>query len=458
LVVVERYCAPLRINDRFPRDTGDNNRGFRISLHSTRCEQAKPEQIEIYVPARVEGEGVLSAVLPQIESKRLRRIALQQQGLLQRATFGRGRAAVMRALSRLGYIQIDTISVVERAHHHVLRSRVPNFEPRYLQRLLADGEAFEYWSHAAAFLPMQHYRFSLVRKEAFRNGEAHWGRNRDDKLMAEILQRIDHEGALKSRDFEHAPGTGGWWEWKPAKQALEQLFMQGDLMVAARTGFQKTYDLPERVLPAAVDTSLPSSAEYAAHLIDGSLLAQGFVSAVSVSYLRKGALLRKAIKAELEARADRGELLAVQLATGGVYYGEPELLDSAPARVARRISILSPFDNLLIQRERTRQLFAFDYQIECYVPAHKRVYGYFCLPLLYGDTFIGRMDCKVHRDVRHFEIRSLYLEKSVLPDAALVSALEKAIVEFADYNGCDSIELGHCIQRKFANDLRRVLN
>jgi uncharacterized protein YcaQ len=276
---------------------------------------------------------------------------LLQQGLLRSAAFGRGRGAVLRALSRLGYIQIDTISVVERAHHHVLRSRVPNFEPKQLQRLLADGEVFEYWSHAAAFLPMQHYRFSLVRKEAFRRGENHWGRSRDKKMMAEILARIECEGALKSRDFEHAGGGGGWWEWKPAKMALEQLFMQGDLMVAARAGFQKTYDLPERVLPAGVDTTLPGSAEYASHLIDSNLLAQGFVTAASVCYLRKGAPLRRAVKTELEARVDRGALVAVQLDGGGVYYGDPEMLETAPARVARRVSILSPFDNLLIQRD-----------------------------------------------------------------------------------------------------------
>lgn len=399
----------------------------------------------------------MSANLPLVESRCLRRIALLQQGLLRPAAFGRGRAAVLRALSRLGYIQIDTISVVERAHHHVLRSRVPNFAPKHLQRLLADGEVFEYWSHAAAFLPMQHYRFSLLRKEAFRRGENHWGRNRDKKLMAAILARIEREGALKSRDFEHAGGGGGWWEWKPAKLALEQLYMQGDLMVAAREGFQKTYDLPERVLPAGVDTTLPSNAEYAAHLIDSSLLAQGFVTAASVCYLRKGAPLRRAVKAELEARVDQGALVQVQLDTGGIYYGEPGLLESAPARVARRVSILSPFDNLLIQRDRTRQLFAFDYQIECYLPAPRRSYGYFCLPLLYGDVFIGRMDSKVHRNERHFEVKALHLEPRQATDAALVAALAGAIADFAAFNGCDSIELGYCEGTRFAAELRRAL-
>lgn len=406
----------------------------------------------------------MNASLAVVDRRHLRRIALRQQGLLQPAAFGRGRNATLRALSRLGYVQIDTIAVVERAHHHVLRSRVPNFEPRQLQHLMANGEVFEYWSHAAAFLPMQHYRFSLVRKEAFRRGENHWGRSRDKKLMAEIVVRIEQEGPLKSRDFEHPGGSGGgWWEWKPTKQALEQLYMQGDLMVATREGFQKTYDLPERVLPASVDTSTPGTGEYAAHLIDTTLLAQGFASAPSMSYQRKGASLRLAIKAELDRRLDQGTLLAVRLEGGRVYYGVPELLESAPARVVKRATILSPFDNALIQRDRTRQLFDFNYQIECYLPASKRRYGYFCLPLLYGDGFVGRMDCKAHRNGSHFEIKALYLEPMVLGhaefrNAALVQALATAIAEFADYNGCVSIGLGCCSQRRFGRELRGVLS
>ena len=150
----------------------------------------------------------MKSSLPTVDRRHLRRIALRQQGLLQPAAFGHGRKATLRAISRLGYIQIDTISVVERAHHHVLRSRVPNFEPRHLQQLIADGEVFEYWSHAAAFLPMQHYRFSLPRKQAYRRGENHWARSRDKPLMAEILKRIEREGPLKSRDFEHVGGPG----------------------------------------------------------------------------------------------------------------------------------------------------------------------------------------------------------------------------------------------------------
>jgi uncharacterized protein YcaQ len=400
----------------------------------------------------------MGAALPRVDQRRLRRVALQQQGLLRPQAFGRGRKAVLRALLRLGYVQIDTISVVERAHHHVLRSRVPNFVPSQLQKLVAAGDVFEYWSHAAAFLPMRDYRFSLPRKQAFRRGENHWGRSRDKKLMADILARIEAEGPLKSRDFEQAgKGGGGWWEWKPAKQALEQLFMQGDLMVYAREGFQKTYDLPGRVLPQSVDTTMPDTREYAAHLVDTTLQAQGFTSMASISYLRKGAPLRQAIRSELDERLDRGELLAVQLAEGAVFYGLPELLESAPARATKRVHILSPFDNALIQRDRTRQLFDFDYQVECYLPQDKRRYGYFALPLLYGAEFIGRMDCKAHRGTGTFEIRALHLEQGLRPDGTLAAALTGAIREFAAFNGCETVRLEFCPDRLFARELGLAL-
>ena len=204
-------------------------------------------------------------------SAQLRRIALDRQGLLRTDPFGRGKGAVRRAVENLGYVQIDTISVVARAHHHVLWSRVGNYHPAMLDRLVRERGIFEYWFHAAAWLPMRDYRFALPRMRQL-NGERNWFESSDPRLQREILRRIESEGALRARDFvdpEHR--SDGWWEWKPAKQALEQLFMQGEIMVSRRDGFQKVYDLPERVLPDWIDTSLPSPDEYAAYLVDTTL-------------------------------------------------------------------------------------------------------------------------------------------------------------------------------------------
>ena len=174
-----------------------------------------------------------------------RRIALSAQGLLRSAPFGRGADAAARAIDQLGYVQIDTISVVNRAHHHVLQSRVPGFRPELYNKLLARKEIFEYWFHAAAYLPLREYRFYL---RAMRAARERW--KVDGKTKREVLAAIEAEGPLGSRFFESGGHqSGGWWDWKPAKRALELLYLQGELVVTAREGFQKIYDLAERALP-----------------------------------------------------------------------------------------------------------------------------------------------------------------------------------------------------------------
>ena len=369
---------------------------------------------------------------------KLRRIAINQQGLLKTESFGRGKAATLRAIEQIGYVQIDTISVVERAHHHVLGSRVANYRPAMLDQLVRERKLFEYWFHAAAWLPMADYRYSLPRMRQ-QNGERNWFKDGDRKLMHEILARVKAEGALRTRDFEE-PGrsNSGWWDWKPAKQALEQLFMQGELMVSSRQGFQKVYDLPERVLPDWVDTREPTLDEFAAHLIDINLRAHGFVTQVSVTYLRKGQALREAVKRQLQARIDAEQLTQRSLGKNCSVYIDPELVESRAPRSIAQLRILSPFDNLVIQRQRCREVFGYDYQIECYVPEPLRQFGYFCLPLLYRDRLVGRIDCKAHRAQARLEIKSIHIEQPV--DDDFVDLMSTALQRFASFNGCDQIE------------------
>lgn len=371
-------------------------------------------------------------------ASRLRRIAINQQGLLRDANFGRGKAATLRAIEHIGYVQIDTISVVERAHHHVLWSRVPNYRPRFLDQLVKERKLFEYWFHAAAWLPMRDYRFSLPRMRQ-RNGERNWHAECDSKLIDQILRRVDNEGPLRARDFEDSrQGKKEWWDWKPAKQALEQLFMQGELMVTRREGFQKVYDLPERVLPAGVDTREPDIDEFAAHLVDINITAHGLVTPKSSAYLRKGKALRLAINDCLQAGVESGRLSNIRVNRDTEYFVDNQLLEGRAPTAMARVRILSPFDNLVIQRERMRDLFDYDYQIECYVPEPKRQFGYFCLPLLYRDKLVGRLDCKVHRKQQCLEIKAEHIEKKVDADFAL--ALQCALQQFAEFNGCTHIE------------------
>ncbi|MEM9121100.1 MAG: crosslink repair DNA glycosylase YcaQ family protein, partial [Cyanobacteria bacterium P01_F01_bin.56] len=346
------------------------------------------------------------------EQARLRRLALAAQGLLQAQPYGCGLVGARKAINHLGYVQIDTISVVERAHHHVFYARVPQFKPAMTHQMLLNRDIFEYWAHAAAFLPIADFRFSLPYKHAIKSGQTHWYRIRDTQLMDELLARIRADGPIRSRDLEtNTPKRSGWWNWKPAKKALEQLYMEGDLMVSDREGFQKTYDLTERVLSSHVNVQMPSTEEFAAHLVDQQLRCHGLVSLKGLTYQRRNVELRKAVKALVNERLAQRTLEEVQVSSGEVFILEAGALERPLPRLNNRMSILSPFDNSVIQRERLKALFDYDYHLECYVPAAKRQYGYFCLPLLYRDKFVGRMDCKAHRKIGHLEIKSLHFEQ-----------------------------------------------
>ena len=398
------------------------------------------------------------------ELARLRRLALNAQGLLQAQPYGRGLVGAGKAINHIGYVQIDTISVVERAHHHVLHSRVPGFKPAMTNKLLLNGDIFEYWSHAAAFLPIADFRFSLPYKHAIKNGQTHWYKNPDKKLMGKLLARVRSDGPLRSRDLETSTikRGAGWWDWKPAKKALEQLYMQGDLMVSNRENFQKTYDLTERVLPPRVNTLMPGMEEFAAHIVDQQLRCHGFASLKGLTYLRRNTELRKAVKMLVEERLVQRTLEQVQVSSGEVFILEAGALEGALPRLSNRMSILSPFDNSVIQRERLKALFQFDYQIECYVPEAKRKYGYFCLPLLYRDEFIGRMDCKAHRATKHLEIKLLHLEahkfkQKRIDEDAVIAAFGDAIKKFCEFQHCDSVSLTKADPKKLTKRFQGAL-
>jgi hypothetical protein len=284
---------------------------------------------------------------------------------------------------------------------------------------------------------MRDYRFALPRMNRL-NGERSWFAACDRKLVRHILERVREEGPLRARDFEDTrKGKKEWWDWKPAKQGLEQLFMQGELMVSGREGFQKVYDLPERVLPGWVDTRMPEIDEYAGHLIDTALRAHGFATQKSISYLRRGQALREAIREQLQSRIDAGLITTVTLRNNSLVYADAELMETRAPRSSAIVRILSPFDNAVIQRERGRDLFDFDYQIECYLPQSKRQFGYFCLPILYRDRLVGRVDCKAHRKQKLLEVNSIHIEHKVDDDFG--EALDIAMQSFAAFNRCNQI-------------------
>ena len=376
-----------------------------------------------------------------ISSEQARLITIFHQGFAK-PYIGKGNKAVLSAIEHLGYVQIDTLSVVARAHHHTLWSRLRDYKENYLNELLEDKSIFEYWSHAASYLPMCDYRFSLPAKKAYADGKSHWF-GQDKKMNKYVLDRIKAEGELQSKDFEHKRTVpGNWYEWKPAKQALEQLFMEGKLMVAKRQGFQKVYDLAERVLPKSIDTSLPTEKEAAEHLILQAIKSNGIVEEKEISYLRKD--LKESVSKTLKKMIKEGELLEVKI--DGIEKSlfvttEQQLKAIEKIKLKNEIQLLSPFDNMIIQRKRLQTIFDFDYQIECYVPEPKRKFGYFCLPVLYNDRFVARFDPKADRASKVFHIKSMYFEKGFVPDAEFNNAFASKLKAYATFTGCDKIEI-----------------
>ncbi len=383
---------------------------------------------------------------PSIQT--LRRAALHHQGLSKSAHFGAGMQATLKALEHLGYVQIDTLAVVERAHHHTLWTRIPSYKPAHLEQLIKERKVFEYWSHAAAFLPMRDYRFALPRMNSVKRGESNWFASVTRKDEKQVLERIRSDGPLMARDFNSPKEqAGSWWNWKPAKKTLEKLFFQGDLMISSRAGMQKVYDLRERVLPDAVDTSEPSLREFADYLINSALRAHGFTTVKQITHLRSGTPLRKMIQTLLQQRIENGELVAFTTEELPTVYARTDFLEQKLPKARAVVQFLSPFDNAIIHRDRVKQLFDFDYTLECYTAPLKRRYGYFCLPILYANALVGRADCKANRATRHLEVLRLYVEKSDRRfnlDAFNV-ALEKAVQLFAGFNDCDSFSISKSI-------------
>ena len=391
-----------------------------------------------------------------------RRLFINQQGLLRRDQFGRGKGAVLKSIRQKGYVQIDTISVIHRAHEHVLHSRVSNYQPKMLSALCQSRHVYEYWGHAAAFLPFEHYRYSIPVMQG-------WAASRkvNKKLASQVMARIRQEGPLQSKDFEDTRRKGkssGWWEWKPAKQALEHLFLSGDLMVTRRDGFQKVYDLPENVIPAGVDTSTPSQGEWARFILGSMSQAYGVATDADLAWplatIRRLARvnLAPALKQAITELTEEGTLTRVRVGQLDCLV-RTELLDLLPLRLGKReLRLLSPFDNLIINRRRLMQLFGFDYQLECYVPAAKRVYGYFVLPMLWGDALPGRLDAKADRASKQLLIRNLVLEPRQKATAELATALTSGIQALAGSNGCETTLVEKASPAGLKGELNKRLN
>lgn len=388
----------------------------------------------------------------------LRHLALSRQGLTASPAFGNGAAGARQAIEHLGYIQIDTLSVIERAHHHVLWTRIPDYRPEHLHQLVRERDVFEYWFHAASYLPMRDYRFSLPQKSSIKNGTHRYFTNVDQRLMREIIDRVRIDGPLKARNVKtEKTGPGNWWNWGPGKRALETLFMQGDLMVLERNGMEKTYDLTERILPTGLNVKEPSLAEYAEYLVNTALRAHGCVTWKQLIHLITEKSLRAALRIVVDEKVKHGLVTALADADMPAAYVETQTLENSGSAINPSLRLLSPFDNAVIHRERLGQLFGFNYRLECYVPAPKRVYGYFCLPMLFGEQFVGRVDCKAHRGEKHFEVLSLHIENHSVKIDDFAQEFVDAVKKLANFNGCVTVAVRNTNPQSLLQVIRREL-
>lgn len=391
----------------------------------------------------------------KISKELAKNIALHAQGLAPNSAFGTGKTGALKAIQHLGYLQLDTLAVVTRAHHHTLYTRTAAYKETHLDQLLKERSIFEYWAHAASYLPIEDYRFTFLRKEEFLSGRSHWFK-KDKKVMKHVLDRIKTEGALQAKDFESEKQHGSWFDWKPAKIALGNLFMEGSLMISERKGFHKVYDLTERVLPAEINITKPTITEYAEFLIKSTLRAHGFASAKEIAYLRKGMLPH--VQQKLKQLVQQNLLIEIQVE--GVkekQFALPEVIETKFKTKAAQVSLLSPFDNAVIMRNRLKQVFDFDYGVECYLPEHKRKFGYFCLPILYGNNFVGRLDPKADRQKKEFIIKSLHIENSPSDMDDFLASLSVSLKQFAAFHDCTKITIEKTFPAKIKGALKSAL-
>ena len=330
-----------------------------------------------------------------------RRIWLAAQRLDVAAPFGGGPEATRAAVEHLGYVQIDTINVIERSHHHILWTRIPDYSRAHLKQAQSvDRSVFEYWTHALAYVPTRDIAFFLPDMRRHRRAPRSWFASVSAQDLRKVLALIRKDGALSIRDIEDdvlVEKDHAWASRKPSRRALQLAFHNGLLTVSARSGMLKTYELIDRHFGWEKPPKPASEREILGYLLDRALRAQGLASLDSICHLEPSR--KPAIRRLIEARMRRGELAAVAIEGAGKveHWARPEALESMSGATEEAVHILSPFDPLIIQRKRLKLFFDYEHRFEAYVPKEKRLFGYFALPVLIGDKIVAAVDLKTDR-------------------------------------------------------------
>ena len=338
-----------------------------------------------------------------------RHIWLRAQRLDTPTPFGDGPEATRLAVEHLGYVQIDTINVIERCHHHILYARIPGYQRAHLRQVQSiDKTVFEYWTHALSYVPTRDIRFFLADMRRYRHAQSPWFKAVTKRDLRKVLTLIRKGGPLTIRDIDDdvlVEKEHPWASRKPSKRALQVAFYAGTVTVSERAGMLKTYELMDRHFGWDTRPRSASERQILAYLLERALRAQGLVSVDSVCYL--DAKRKPGIRRSIEAGVRRKELVPVTLDGAGnvEHWVRPEALDVAPEPAEEMVHILSPFDPLVIQRKRLQLFFDYEHRFEAYLPKEKRVFGYLALPVLIGDAVVAAIDLKTDRAERKLQMQ-----------------------------------------------------
>ncbi|QQR38936.1 winged helix-turn-helix domain-containing protein [Devosia rhizoryzae] len=336
-----------------------------------------------------------------ITQKQARAIWMRAQRLDSFEPFGAGPEAAQAAIAHLGYLQIDTINVIERCHHHILYSRIPSYRRSDLAHLQsAEKSVFEYWTHALSYVPTADFSFFVPAMKRYRDNPSAWFGSVTTREVSAMTRRLKTEGALSIRDIdddELVDKNHPWASRKPSKRVLQLMFYQGLVTISAREGMLKTYELTGRHFGWDAFPRAATERQITAYLLDRALRSQGLVSLDSICHLNAPA--KAAVLELIESRVKRRLLVPVTVegADKTPHWAEPATLDWAGVEASNRVHILSPFDPLIIQRKRLKLMFGYDHVFEAYVPAAKRRFGYFALPVLVDDRVVAVADLKTDR-------------------------------------------------------------
>lgn len=379
--------------------------------------------------------------VPVLDNKTARRLFLDRHMLLRRTSGPAKGQDLEHVLGQLGFVQVDSVNTMARAHDHILWARRGQYRPAALEAAVARRRtAFEHWTHDASAIPMAFY--SMWRLKFERDAEhmqtrwKEWRRAGWTDELDSVLRHIDANGPTCSRDIgpDSGKGTGGWWDWHPSKTALEYLWRSGHLAICHRKGFQKFYDMRERVIPAECRKIHREDDEIIDWALTAALDRLGFATSGELSAFFDIVTKGEAKTCCANALA-AGKIVEVDVAMADGRlrrsFSTEAILDSASALSdpISRVRVLSPFDPALRDRARAERLFGFHYRIEIFVPEHKRQYGYYVFPVFQGDRAIGRLDAKREGDSLH--IRAFWPEAGVRMgkgrQAALIAELERLL-------------------------------